>query len=132
MLDSLYMERGVKMKQVNEIIRGIREDKDLTQKEVADALGVLQQYYSKYEAGEYELPVRHVITLAKYYNVTADYLLGITDYQYSYEELNKPLIDNKTSGKVISDILSLDDGGRKAVVEYIDLMILKKIKDMKK
>jgi transcriptional regulator with XRE-family HTH domain len=132
MINSLYMKRGVKMKPVNEIIRGIREDRYLTQTEVAAVLGVQQQYYSKYETGEYEVPVRHVITLAKFYNVTADYLLGIIDYGDSFEKLKEPLIDNITAGKIISHILSLNDNGRKAVIEYIDLMILKKLKNTKR
>lgn len=82
------------MRPVNEIIREIRQDRDLTQADIAAVLDVQQQYYSKYETGEYEFPVRHVITLARYYNVTADYLLGLTDYSHSLEELKRPLVDN--------------------------------------
>ncbi|MDE6470219.1 MAG: helix-turn-helix domain-containing protein [Eubacterium sp.] len=64
--------------QYTSALKSIREDRDLYQKDVAKVLGVSQQYYSQYEKGENELPLRHLITLCKYYNVSADYLLGFT------------------------------------------------------
>ena len=67
------------MKQWNEIIRELREDHDLKQSDVAKALQTTQQVYSRYENGVNEIPVRHIITLCRFYNVSADYLLGITD-----------------------------------------------------
>ncbi len=65
------------MKTYIEIIRDLREDYDLTQKQVADYLGITQQVYSRYEAGNNEIPVRHIIALCKFYNVSADYILGL-------------------------------------------------------
>ncbi len=67
------------MKSYVEIIRDLREDSDKTQKEVADYLGTTQQVYSRYEKGENEIPVRHIISLCKYYNVSADYILGLRE-----------------------------------------------------
>lgn len=67
------------MKSYVEIIRDLREDSDKTQKEVADYLGTTQQVYSRYEKGENEIPVRHIISLCKYYNVSADYILGLNE-----------------------------------------------------
>lgn len=67
------------MKNYVEIIRDLREDSDKTQKEVADYLGTTQQVYSRYEKGENEIPVRHIISLCKYYNVSADYILGLSE-----------------------------------------------------
>ena len=68
------------MKKVNEIIRDLREDNDFNQKDVAKVLGISQQVYSRYELGINEIPQRHIIALCKFYNVSADYLLGlITD-----------------------------------------------------
>lgn len=64
------------MKKCNDIIRELREDKDLPQKELARILGTTQQVYSRYEKGENEIPVRHIITLCKYYGVSADYILS--------------------------------------------------------
>ena len=57
-------------------LRDLREDHDLTQKEVAAVLGIDQRVYSNYETGKREIPVHHLIKLADYYHVTTDYLLG--------------------------------------------------------
>ena len=59
-------------------LRNIREDRDLKQKDIAEVLGISQQYYSRYESGETELPTRHLVTLCEFYNVSADYLIGFT------------------------------------------------------
>lgn len=58
-------------------IRDLREDHDKTQQEIANILGTSQTMYARYERGANEMPIRHVITLCKYYNVSADYLLGL-------------------------------------------------------
>ncbi|UQZ90742.1 transcriptional regulator [Deltaproteobacteria bacterium Smac51] len=58
-------------------MRELREDHDKKQKEVAAVLGILQQTYARYESGERELPVRHLFTLAEYYKVSTDYILGL-------------------------------------------------------
>ena len=59
------------------IIRDLREDNDKTQKEIADILGTSQTMYARYERGANELPIHHLITLCKYYKVSADYILGL-------------------------------------------------------
>ena len=116
------------MKSVKDIIRDIREDSDLNQSEIAAVLGIAQQYYSKYETGEYELPIRHLVTLAKYYNVSADFLLGLTQFKGNIDKLNEALVGNITIGKLLSDSMSLDESGRKSVVEYVELMRIKQMK----
>ena len=60
-------------------IRDLREDKDLTQKTLSETLGITVQQYSLYERGDREIPFHHVITLAKYYNVSIDYIAGLTN-----------------------------------------------------
>lgn len=65
------------LKAWNEIIRGLREDRDLTQAEIARVLGTTQQVYSRYEKGINELPLHHIITLCRFYKVSADVLLGL-------------------------------------------------------
>ena len=60
-------------------IRGLREDKDLTQSSLARMLGMSQTGYSKYETGENEIPVSILIKLALFYEVSIDYLIGLTD-----------------------------------------------------
>ena len=62
-----------------EHIRSLREDRDLSQKEIAALLGMSQTGYSKYETGENDIPTQILIKLAEYYNTTTDYLLGRTD-----------------------------------------------------
>ena len=66
------------MKSFIELIRGLREDNDLTQAQIADVLGTSQTMYARYERGANEMPVRHLVTLCKFYNVSADYFLGTT------------------------------------------------------
>ncbi len=59
------------------IIRDLREDHDKTQQEIADYLGTSQTMYARYERGANELPIRHLLKLCKYYQVSADYILGL-------------------------------------------------------
>ena len=60
-------------------IRDLREDHDKTQQEIAEILGTSQTMYARYERGANEMPIRHLIVLCKYYNVSADYILGLKD-----------------------------------------------------
>lgn len=60
-------------------IRDLREDRDLTQKELAQILGMSQTGYSKYETGENDIPTAILIKLADFYQTSTDYLLGRTD-----------------------------------------------------
>lgn len=60
-------------------LKDMREDSDKTQTQVAEILGIKQQQYARYESGANEIPLHHLITLAKYYNVSIDYLTGIID-----------------------------------------------------
>ncbi len=66
-------------------IRNLREDCDKTQKEIADYLFCDQSLYSKYERGLRDVPVNIIIKLAKYYNTSTDYLLGLTDEKTPYK-----------------------------------------------
>lgn len=63
-------------------MRDLREDRDKTQREIAQVLGTSQTMYARYERGANELPIRHLITLCRYYGVSADYLLGLKDKMY--------------------------------------------------
>ncbi|MBQ8575333.1 MAG: helix-turn-helix transcriptional regulator [Clostridia bacterium] len=62
-------------------LKDTREDNDKTQAEIANILGTTQQQYGKYENGVREIPTHHLKTLCIYYNLSADYLLGLTDEQ---------------------------------------------------
>ncbi|MBQ2202391.1 MAG: helix-turn-helix transcriptional regulator [Clostridia bacterium] len=60
-------------------IRDLREDHDKTQTEIAEMLGTSQTMYARYERGASELPIRHLVRLADYYDVSTDYILCRTD-----------------------------------------------------
>ena len=60
-------------------LKDLREDEDLKQVYIARLLNTTQQQYSRYESGERELPIRHLVTLADFYKVSADYILGRTN-----------------------------------------------------
>lgn len=65
-------------------IRDLREDRDLLQKDVAEYLCCSQVCYSYYEIGRRDIPTDVLIRLAKYYNTSTDYLLGLTDCRCPY------------------------------------------------
>lgn len=60
-------------------IKDLREDNDKFQKDIAQLLGISQQYYSEYEKGNRTIPINHLITLAKYYGTSIDYLVGLSN-----------------------------------------------------
>ncbi|MDP4120202.1 MAG: helix-turn-helix transcriptional regulator [Bacillota bacterium] len=65
-------------------LKDLRDDKRLTQDDIAKLLKTTQQQYSKYEIGSQEIPVHHVITLANFYNTSTDFILGITNKTERY------------------------------------------------
>ena len=60
-------------------VRDVREDNDKRQDEIAEILKITRQQYQLYESGKRELPMHHFVTLARYYNVSLDYLAGLID-----------------------------------------------------
>ncbi len=60
-------------------LKDLREDSDITQKDLAEYLHIKQNTYSQYENGQRQLPIDVLIALAKYYKVSTDYILGVTD-----------------------------------------------------
>jgi transcriptional regulator with XRE-family HTH domain len=69
------------MKKYWEIMRELREDNDIGQSAIAEVLGTTQQVYSRYENGVNEMPIRHIVTLCRYYHVSADFLLGLSNHK---------------------------------------------------
>jgi transcriptional regulator with XRE-family HTH domain len=65
-------------------IKDLREDRDLTQRDVADYLHVKQNTYSQYENGQRQLPINALIALAKFYRTSTDYILGLTNERKPY------------------------------------------------
>ena len=68
-MEMLYIKR----------IRDLREDHDKTQQDIANLLGTSQTMYARYERGANEMPIRHLVTLCKYYKVSSDYILGLNN-----------------------------------------------------
>ena len=64
-MDYIYMIR----------MKNLREDSDKTQQQIAEILGTSQTMYARYERGANEMPIHHLITICKFYNISADYLL---------------------------------------------------------
>ena len=65
-------------------LRDLREDNDLTQKAIADYLMIKQNTYSQYENGLRQIPLDQLVKLAKYYNVSTDYILELTNVKKPY------------------------------------------------
>lgn len=67
-----------------ERIRHLREDKDLTQKQIGQLLNMSQTGYNQYEIGKNDIPTKVLIQLANFYNTSTDYLLGLTNETKPY------------------------------------------------
>ena len=67
-------------------VRDLREDRDISQKEMAEKLGLYTTTYARYERGEQEIPLCIAVAIAKFYNVSLDYLAGLID---TPEKLNR-------------------------------------------
>ena len=65
-------------------LKDLREDKDLFQEDIAKILKTTQSQYSRYESGLRYIPVYHLETLAKFYNTSTDYILGLTNVKEPY------------------------------------------------
>jgi len=66
-------------------IRDLREDADMTQRQIAEMLHCDQSQYSKYERGERELPLAFAVKLAQFYRTSVDYLIGLSDVKQPKE-----------------------------------------------
>ena len=60
-------------------LKDLREDADKSQREIAEIIGTSQSYYAQYENGKRSIPFERMVILARYYNVSLDYLAGLTD-----------------------------------------------------
>ena len=68
-------------------IRSLREDKDLTQKQMGKILNMSQTGYNQYEIGKNDIPTKILIQLADFYNTSTDYLLGLTNEKKPYPRI---------------------------------------------
>lgn len=70
-------------------LKDLREDKDMTQTQISELLGIRQTVYSRYERGFQTIPVEHLIKLADFYEVSTDYILGRTLTKQMYPKKKK-------------------------------------------
>lgn len=68
-------------------IKSLREDKDLTQEKIAKLLNIGQKTYSDYERGKIRIPIDSIIVLAEYYDVSIDYICGVTNIKNRFPKI---------------------------------------------
>jgi len=107
------------MKDCAEIIRCLREDRELHQKDIAKLIETTQQQYSKYETGETEISTRVLIVLADFYGTSTDYLLGRTNRKEGMVSVKEMLTKKYSAGELISDIATLTPERRSTVVDFV-------------
>ncbi|MFD0872050.1 helix-turn-helix domain-containing protein [Paenibacillus residui] len=70
-------------------VRDLREDKDITQQQMAEHLNITQATYSRYESGDLDIPTSVLIKLSKFHKVSVDYFLGLTDNPKPYGRIRE-------------------------------------------
>lgn len=116
------IDRRVSMKELRQLIRDLREDHDLTQREVAAYLGISQQTYSNYENGVREIPTSTVVALARLYQVSTDYLLNTDSSYLGNTNLNSTYLDEITMHDVMCNIQGFDEESRKKLLHFIKFL----------
>lgn len=112
-------------KTTSDIIRGLREDKDLKQCEIAKIINSTQQQYSRYELGISDIPAGIIIKLADYYDVSTDYILGRLLNSKSYSLINSTPKDSITLS-ILSNINDLSQNEKTELFDYINFLRYKR------
>ncbi|HKM22366.1 MAG TPA: helix-turn-helix transcriptional regulator [Lachnospiraceae bacterium] len=103
-------------------MKELREDRELTQRTVADALDISQQVYSNYELGKVDIPTRHLIRLASFYNISVDYLTGISDYTNQLRNLNANYVADISIASFLSDAMTLNGSNRTELIDFLKFL----------
>ena len=107
---------------LGERLRLLREKNGKTQEDISKVIGTTQQIYSRYETNKTELPVRHLLNLSSYYNVSTDYPLGRIDYPKIAPEFSNSLIQNVTIGDFVCRIDSFNSKSKRLLVDYVNYL----------
>ena len=107
---------------LGERLRLLREKNGKAQEDISKVIGTTQQIYSRYETNKTELPVRHLLNLSSYYNVSTDYLLGRIDYPKIAPEFSNSLIQNVTIGDFVCRIDSFNSKSKRLLVDYVNYL----------
>lgn len=100
-------------------LRDLREDKDMTQKQIAEILQIHQVQYHKYESGKRELPLHMAVELAKYYNVSLDYIAGLTNDKRGLTKSELP----KDETVLLKKYRSLSPQNKGRLLERLDILL---------
>ena len=100
-------------------IRDLREDSDKTQTDLAEYLGTTAQHYGKYENGNAEIPFERAIALAKYYNVSLDYIAGLTNNKKGLA--SSDLTDEQQA--LLNYTKEMTDSEKKKAIELLKMLI---------
>lgn len=106
-------------------IKNLRTDADLKQKEVAEIIKVSRSSISSYEQNKNQPDLHAVIELAKLFNVSTDYLLGLSEYKTSWVDETECISTNSDNVKIVellNDIKKLDKPDVSHLVELINIM----------
>lgn len=110
------------MKKANRI-RELRLSRNISQRELGNAIGTAQQTISRLEVCNYSPPVDLVINLAEYFDVSIDYLLGFSDYRYSFESRQKLDKHIEENYDLIKNYEKLGDVNRKTLQIILERLI---------
>lgn len=100
-------------------LKDLREDMDLSQSEIANQINTTQSYYAQYENGRRAIPFERVIELAKYYNVSLDYIAGRTNDKKGLTRSELSDIDTE----LLSKFHLLSDNGKGKLLERLDIIL---------
>ncbi|MBR5319612.1 MAG: helix-turn-helix transcriptional regulator [Peptococcaceae bacterium] len=115
-----------------DILRKLREDHELKQDSLAKQLGVVQQTYSNYEKGHSAIPLEYLVKLASFYQVSTDYLLGLTPLEKPAADMGKPYAQGKTLGEVTSALVTLSPQRRRQLLDYLSYLVARQKEDVQK
>lgn len=111
-----------KSEKAGERLRILREKKKLKQKDVAQMLGITQQIYSNYETGKCDLPVRHLLGLAEFYDVSTDYILGRISYSRLLPQYSQSFIQRVSIGDFMHRVMSFNSKSKGYLVSYVNYL----------
>ena len=100
-------------------IRDLKEDSDIKQKDVAKIIGMSEKQYARYERGETDIPMQAAIKLAKYYNVSLDYIAGLTNDKKGFNKSELP----NSEVEMLKKFRSLSNERKIRILERIDMFI---------
>ncbi len=125
MMDNQIAEAVLDTTSLGYKIYTLRENKEIGQKELAKLLHVSVSTISNYENNVHEPALHTIIKIADYFNVSVDYLLNRTNYQYPMSYLEQPLIDNYSCSDILNTVIQLSKPSRSTLMEQLDLLSLR-------